>query len=164
MMQGLDMPDVELCSASELPPPMTRPSSPPSPPMDPLLFEEPEDTYGRASVRMRTGSTSLPDPPPIDTIASTSSMASTSTNTEIYSDVSTSMITVSPAEVSVPAETDNTSSAVTIVSPASTNSLSRTTLWRRKKQQDEASQGDDGPPTKKRKVYTCSKCGQPKTG
>ena len=126
IMQGLDMPDIGLRSSSEFPPPMTHLLSPPSAPMDPLLFEEPKDIYGWA--RVQTGSTSLvrttSDPPSIDTIASTSTMASTSTITEIYSDASTPLITVSPAEVLVPAETDDTSSAVTIISPASTNFIS----------------------------------------
>lgn len=75
-MQGLHMPDVELCSASELLSPITCPSSPSFPSMNPVLFEEPEDTYGQAC--MQTGITSsartIVNSPPVDTMASTSSI------------------------------------------------------------------------------------------
>ena len=165
MMQGLNMPTVELCTTSQLPPPMTRPSSPPSPPMEPMLFEEPEDTYGLA--RVRTGSTSVRanNPPQVNPVASTSCSSGTTTSTHTFT-TEQSATDVSPAS---PIPTSS-SGAVSIPSGSSTSvvpeadSLSRTTMWRRMKRQEEAAQDDGGPPAKKRKAYSCSKCGKPKTG
>ena len=51
LMQGLRLPAPDPCSTVSLPPPRQQPSSPGPSPIDPLTFEEPEDTTGRASVR-----------------------------------------------------------------------------------------------------------------
>ena len=48
LMQGLELSDVRPCSSSQLPPPMTCPSSLPPPSLEPFIFEELEDTYGQA--------------------------------------------------------------------------------------------------------------------
>ena len=70
LLQGLELPYVRPCSTSQLPPSMVHPSSPLPPPLEPFLFEEPEDTYGQTLVQ--TGSTNS-----TRTIISTSATDST---------------------------------------------------------------------------------------
>ena len=155
LMQGLELPDIRPCSSSQLLPPMTRPSSSPPPPLEPFLFEEPEDTYGQALVRT-SGSTN-----------STMAIISASATDSTTEDSSRGVITTPSCELSSSNMSLPTSVTAGSSAPASPR-VSRTTLWRWEKEMKRlASLGEDAPPPKKRKErnpYRCLKCGRPKAG
>ena len=60
LMQGLSLPQHQLCAGHNLPPPQQLPSSLP-PPVNPHISAEPEDTTGQAKVR-KPKSISAPTP------------------------------------------------------------------------------------------------------
>ena len=171
LLQGLTLPMPSICAAANLPPALEQLSSPPSPPVEPFQFIEPEDTYGqvrpqrRSEPQSRSGrsepqsrSSSITFPPPVPTSSSSSSLISPgplSDQLEEIWPVPLSEGTNPPVPAAAVFETVVTENA------AGDNYDTRTNRWRHLKRTESEEQL---PATKKpRKPYTCLKCGQRKT-
>ncbi len=156
LLQGRSLPPLSVVAVVPLLPPQTRPTEPPLPPENPLVFSEPEDTVGMARVR---GAPSISlavlhtTVPPLLHITSTSPPASTSATS------STSLSPYPAGSATELGEPSNVATSVTVVT------TSRTTSWRHRKAEDawrQAKCSSDPPPSKRRKAYTCQLCGQTK--
>ena len=160
LLQGLTLPMPSICAAANLPPALEQPSSPPSPPVEPFQFMEPEDTYGQLRPQRRSEpqsrSSSITFPPPVPT--SSSSLISPgplSDQLEEIWPVPLSEGTNPPVPAAAVFET------VVTENPAGDNYDTRTSRWRHLKRTESEEQL---PAIKKpRKPYTCLKCGQRKT-
>ena len=104
LLQGLDLPSVEACTAESLPQPEFQPTEPQEPPISPHVFPEVEDTSGEARTRQRTAPKVAPQ-----TAADT------------------------PAVVQHPAVAGPSTPSVGTEIEVTTAQVSRTTEWRRKK-------------------------------
>ena len=162
LMQGLELPNPSPCSLHQLPPTINRPSSPPSPPVEPFVFEEPEDTYGQAHVRtVATGSTAstvVISASTTDSTTAIESVISTTTGSRTITTTSSNSNQLTPIAEDVPAPQQ-------IVTVA-TREVSRTTQWRRaRKRKQQLLEGTTPPVEEKRpREYKCSTCHQPMAG
>ena len=161
LLQGLTLPMPSICAAANLPPALEQPSSPPSPPVEPFQFMEPEDTYGQLRPQRRSEpqsrSSSITFPPPVPTSSSSSliSPGPLSNQLEETWPVPLSEGTNPPVPAAAVFET------VVTENPAGDNYDTRTSRWRHLKRTESEEQL---PAIKKpRKPYTCLKCGQRKT-
>ena len=159
LLQGLTLPTPNTCAAANLPPALEQPSSPPSSPVEPFQFIEPEDTYGqvrpqqRSEPRSRFSNITLP--PPIPTSSSLISPCTSSDQLVEIQPVSLFDRTNPPVPAPAVFET------VVTENPAGDNYDTRTSRWRHLKRAESEQQL---PTAKKpRKPYTCLKCGQRKT-
>ncbi len=173
LLQGQSLPPPIVVSAVPLPSLQTRPTEPPPPPEDPLTFPEADDTVGVARVRVRRGPLPIATPsssPTFHTTTATSTSASTATTTTLThtSAPVSAVATTSPSASTAPEEeASNIGALVTVV----TTCMSRTTSWRHRRAQEawRAQQRAEStidpqaepPPAKRRKLYTCQRCGQP---